>query len=921
MQPPRNPRKTARESIAHNIIRKTHKTPLSFYKISSYVSDTTSNPNFTDTLIIMLTFIAFAAAFPFYPYIIILVLLIVLFYLTQYNPFLGLVMLIVFIFPMIIYQTPAFAWVFMFAITASLIYGYMHHRSIIFAYLLFALAFSQLGYILFFPILTISVLIVGYKRSIILSVLVIFSIVAFAGVSGISNSGYILYNSTSAHLAIIKGSVPLNVINYTIPNKQIQSLSGMLPALAKSSSIFSSNMITININDIVTLYIGALGLGYLYIVETVIFAITLLTIDTVASASRSRYKGTKASIISIIFPLTFVLLSYNTINPTDAEFAFMSFFLAPAFIYILEFFNFKVVKSLDVKKQDVRMKFGEAFEDLSAGDSHETFDDIGNYDATKKELREAIINPIEQRGISKAYSIKPSKGLLLFGPPGTGKTMMMRALANDIHGGFFLVKTPNLVSAFPGETERTLSRIFDTARKNAPCVLLFDEIDSLAKNRNMPDVDEVHRQALSQLLVEIDGFVKLERVIVVGATNMPNLIDPALLRPGRLDKLIYMPLPDFNGRKKIFKIYLSKMPLASDVNIDELAESTERYSGADIKAVCESVAQIVGQDALMHHKVLEVTQNDIMNVITATKPSTTLSQLEEYNKFRIDFERSLHEEKSETKKQEIGLEDIIGLEDAKKAVVEAVQIPLMHPDLIKRYDIKPINGVLLFGPPGTGKTMFMKAVANEMKGVTVLQINGEDMANSDVEGTIATMKEIFNRARENIPSIILIDEIDSIIPKREGASEKSILLTGTLLQEIDGLKEFSGIVIIAATNRPDALDPAILRPGRFDKLLYIRPPNDNERALLFRDYLSKVPKDEGINFDALASETKGFTGADIANVCREAKTKALEEAMKSDSESEVTEEMLEGIIKNTKPSAPESLISTYMSFLLKYGSR
>ncbi len=922
MLQPRNPTKTIKSSIAQQVIRRRkHRTPISFYHISSIVSDSIANPNFIDTVLVLLTFLAFAIAFPFYPYLLIILILILEFFLTQKNAFLGLVVMVFFLFPMLIYQAPLFAWIFMLAISLSLIYGYMHHRTIIFIYMLFALAFSQLGYLFSITAIIISVLIVGYKRGIILSIVAILAIVMFSGLSGISNNSFILYNATYAHYQILKhGILSPTLLNYTIPSQKITNIGTFAGAFSASFHLFSSGIITMNLSNVLVALLYSLLCGYLYIVQIIFIVIIVFGIDSIAISSRSKFKGTKASIVGIAIPLVYAALQLNNIG-IGVIYAFISFLIAPALLYILEFLNVNIVKSLEVRKEDIRMKFGEAFEDLSSGESNETFDDIGNYEATKKELREAIITPIEQRGISKAYNMKPSKGILLFGPPGTGKTMMMRALANEIHGGFFLVKAPNLISAYPGETERAISRIFDTARKNAPCVLLFDEIDSIAKSRELPEVDETHRQALSQLLIEIDGFVKLDRVIVVGATNVPNLLDPALLRPGRLDRLIYMQLPDFNGRKKIFKIYLSKLPLAKDVDLDTLAENTERYSGADIKAVCESVAQIVGQDAIAHHKILEITQQDIMNVIAATKPSTTLSQLEEYNKFKIDFERSLHEETTEEAKEEIGLDDVVGLDEAKKAIVEAVQIPLMHPDLIKRYDIKPINGLLLFGPPGTGKTMLMKAVANEMRGVTILELNGTNIVNESPDAAMTEIKEIFNRARENIPSIIFIDEIDGILPKREGASEKGALLTSAVLQEIDGLKEFSGIVIIAATNRPDSLDPAMLRPGRFDKLLYIGPPNAAERAQMFRYYLKKTPLEENFDFDKIANESKGFTGADIANVCREVKTRALEQTMKTGEEVKIDVSSVESIIKTTKPSAPDTLLSTYMTFLMKYGKR
>ncbi|MGC8687289.1 MAG: AAA family ATPase [Candidatus Micrarchaeia archaeon] len=917
----RNPRSSVKESIATEIIRKEHKTPLTLYRFSSYISETVQNENFVDTLLIIATFLAFNAALPTYPYILDLVIIILLFYLTQKNSFLGLIALVFVLFPIAMYQVPALAWLYMFALSFSMIYGYMHYRTMLFGYLLFALAFSQLGFIIFIPTLILAVLTVGYKRGILMAIVVLLTIVAFSAISGINNSAYILYNGLSVHSMLVKSGVMSQfVFNNSTPTKSSTTILDFLPSMSAAYHIFANGTIINSLGDQFAAIAESLYFSLYYLIDVLIFPVAIFIIDAIAVSSRSKYRGTQASIAGIIFPLVYIGFSYNTISIYYAVLAMVSFAIAPALLYLLEFLNFKVVKSLDVRKQDIRMKFGEAFEDLSTGTSHETFDSIGNYDATKKEIKEAIITPIEQRGISKAYNIKPSKGILLFGPPGTGKTLMMRALANEIHGGFFLVKAPNLISAYPGETERAISKIFDTARKNAPCVLLFDEIDAIAKNRNMPDVDDTHKQSLSQLLVEIDGFVKLERVIVVGATNTPNLLDPALLRPGRLDKLIYMPLPDFNGRKKIFKIYLSKLPVSKDIDIDVLAENTERYSGADIKAVCESVAQMVGQDALAHHKILEVTQQDLLNVIAATKPSTSLAQLEEYNTFKIDYERSIHSEQRSTASKELGLDDVIGLDDAKKAIVEAVQIPLMHPDLIKRYDIKPINGLLLFGPPGTGKTLLMKAAASEMKGVTILQIDGTDIALNNSESAITQIKALFNRARENVPAIIFIDEIDGILPKREGASETAVQIMGAVLQEIDGLKEVSGIVVIAATNRPDALDPALLRPGRLDKLIYIRPPNNAERTAMFRYYLSKAPIQD-IDFSKIAEETKGFTGADIASVCREAKTRALEESMKAGIETKIDMAMLEGIIKSTKPSAPDTTLSPYLSFLARYGKR
>lgn len=910
--------------ISKEVIRKHAKSmPLGIYNMKDNFMRMAANASFLDALLLIVAFVAMVWGLGFYPWEIALVLLIILFVVVLFQPFIGLIVFTIFIFPIFMYQAPVLAWTFLFVAAGILFYGYMHYRVMAFTYLIVALALSPLGYLFVIPAFLFAILTIGNKRAIITLLISVILIVTFSGITGLQNTGYIVYNGQYAH-DVLSSAGPNSITGLDTWTKPSFGLLNLGAGFGQTLATFFSSQVTSQISASVPVIASALLISPAgYVIQLLLLIGVVIIVDWYAATSRAKFRGTTASLFGVIFPFSYVLLSLATGSSlVTPVLPIVSFIIAPATFYMMEYYDIGLVKTLDVRKQDIRMKFGEAFEDLGASNSSERFSDIGNYDSTKKEIRDAIIAPIEERGISRTYNIQPAKGLLFFGPPGTGKTMMMRALANEIHGGFFYVKSSNVISAFPGESEKMVTNVFTVAKKNAPCVLFFDELDTLALSREVTATDDAHKQALSQLLVEMDGFQKVSGVIFVGATNRPDLIDSAILRPGRIDKIIYMPLPDKDGRKKIFQKYLEKLPISDDVDMDDLAAKTERYSGADIKAVTEAVAQIVAQEATSQHKVLEITQEDIMSVIRHSKPSTSLAQIDSYKKFKLDFERSSFQEKvEEPGKQELALNDVIGVDDAKKAIRDAIEIPLTRPDLMKKYAIKPVNGVLFFGPPGTGKTMLMKAVSSEMKGVAMLELSGSELSEAGLERATATIKEVFNRARENAPAVIFIDEIDGIFPKREGASELMIQVTSEILTEIDGIKHEGNIVVIGATNRPDILDPAILRPGRFDKLVFVKPPGPTARSDLFKKYLSDVKVGEDVDYQKLGSETDGFTGADITGVCREAKTNALEQELKTGEDAKITMQMVEDVLKNAKPSATSDVVSQYKSFLNKYGQR
>ena len=328
---------------------------------------------------------------------------------------------------------------------------------------------------------------------------------------------------------------------------------------------------------------------------------------------------------------------------------------------------------------------------------------------------------------------------------------------------------------------------------------------------------------------------------------------------------------------------------------------------------------MVAQKASKSHAILQITQKDILDVLGAIKASTSLADIEKYTKFKLMFERTVYGIAKEEEKEEI---PVIGLEDVKKAVNESVEIPLKYPEMVKKYGIKPVNGILLFGPPGNGKTMMMRQISKSLKGVTMIELDTANILKMGSQEALEKIKEEFNLARENAPSIIFMDEIDGVFPKREtSTSQEFVQMTSELLKQIDGIKSFSDIVIIAATNRPDSLDPALLRPGRFDKLIFVKPPETDERIELFKQNLANINLANDVDFDKIGKETKGFTGADIANVCRQIKVNALKKNISENKEISISMQDIEAITKKTRPSASEIVVSQYLSFLSKYGER
>ena len=886
--------------------------PLTFYWFKEWLREFANNKYFPDAMLSFFALLSVSIAFPFYPIIILIPLLVLTFFLSRYHPLAGLMALLFITFPIYMYQAPLLAWFYAFFLTIALVFGFKHYRSIIFAYTLIVLPFSAIGYVIEIPIFVLGILYIGMKRSLIATTLAIMAIPVISALTGITAFAPITYNV--AGFRSMTGATPAF---------QLLSPSKTMPTL----SAFPSDMITgiesflisySYITEGIYLAFSAFAYGSAYIlIQLVVWLVVVLSISLYVMKHRSIYKSSESSLYALAILVVYAVLLYY-LGGSITLLSISGFIVAPLFLLILEFNDIDIVRVLDVMKRDFLSTFGESFEELSYG-VKESLSDIGNYDQTKNELTEAILQPIEHKGISGAYNIKPSKGILLFGPPGTGKTMLMRAISKEIRARFIYVKASSIISSSPGDSSKALSKIFDSARAHTPTVLFFDEIDGISAKR-ADSTSESNRELLSDLLSEMDGFQKIDGVVIVGSTNVPNLIDSALLRPGRFDRIIYMPLPDKSGRLEIFKKYAAKYPVSSDLDYEKLAKLTSRFSGADISAIFSETAAKVAGEAIKNSKPLKIQTSDLLTVISSVKPSTSLSQLELYEKFKIDFERRLNPELVE-KKQEILLDDVINISEAKKALDEAIRIPLEHPNLVKSYKIKNITGILLYGPPGCGKTMLMKAVSNQYSDIKLIHILGSDLSKEGYDNAVNTIKESFLRAKENAPSVIFIDEIDSLVPDRSNTSELGIKITSEFLREFEELKETEGVVLVGATNRPEAIDPALIRPGRLDKLIYVKPPGKDAREELFRKTLVDSPIASDINFATLSSASSGYTGAEIVEICREAKMQALEKTIEQngddyDSENKevLSMDMLLSIIKKTKPQASKIILSKYDIF-------
>ena len=534
-----------------------------------------------------------------------------------------------------------------------------------------------------------------------------------------------------------------------------------------------------------------------------------------------------------------------------------------------------------------------------------TYEDIGGLHEEIQRVREMVELPLRHPELFQRLGIEPPKGVLLHGPPGCGKTLLARAVANESEANFFSINGPEIMSKFYGESEARLREIFQQAQQNAPGIIFIDELDAIAPKREEV-TGEVERRVVAQLLALMDGLSGRGNVIVIGATNRPSALDPALRRPGRFDREIEIGVPDKQGRHEILQIHTRGMPLAEDVDLKKLADMTHGYTGADLSALGRETAmkalrrylpQINLEEERIPPSVLEkmeVTMEDFMN---AYKEVTPTAMREVYIEVPT-----------------VHWTDIGGLEEVKQELKEAVEWPLKNPEIFSRLGIKPPKGILLYGPPGCGKTLLGRAVATESE-ANFITIKGPEVFSKWVGESEKAIREVFRKARMAAPSVIFFDEIDSLVPRRglgfsdSGVSERVI---SQLLTEMDGIVSLEDIVIVAATNRPDMVDPAVLRPGRFDRLIYVPEPDEKSRLQIFQLYMKNMPLAKDVNLAQIVTMTKNYSGADIEALCREAAMHALRRDVNS---KEVTFADFQEAIKKIGPSVTPDMEKWYKAFM------
>jgi len=516
-------------------------------------------------------------------------------------------------------------------------------------------------------------------------------------------------------------------------------------------------------------------------------------------------------------------------------------------------------------------------EDEEANLADVGYDDIGGCRKQMAQIREMVELPLRHPQLFKSIGIKPPRGVLMFGPPGTGKTLMARAVANETGAFFFLINGPEIMSKMAGESESNLRKAFEEAEKNSPAIIFIDEIDSIAPKRDKTN-GEVERRVVSQLLTLMDGLKARSNIVVMAATNRPNSIDPALRRFGRFDREVDIGIPDPTGRLEILRIHTKNMKLAEDVDLEQIAADTHGYVGSDVASLCSEAAMQQIREKM-----------DLIDLDEDTIDAEVLDSLGvtmENFRFALGVSNPSALRETVVEVPTVTWKDIGGLEKVKQELQETVSYPVEHPEKFLKYGMAPSKGVLFYGPPGTGKTMLAKAIANECQ-ANFISIKGPELLTMWFGESEANVRDVFDKARAAAPCVMFFDELDAIAKSRGGGSGgdgggAGDRVINQILTEMDGMNAKKNVFVIGATNRPDQIDSAILRPGRLDQLIYIPLPDEVSRLSILTATLKKSPVAPQVSLEFLAKHTHGFSGADLAEICQRAAKLAIRQSIEAD---------------------------------------
>lgn len=517
------------------------------------------------------------------------------------------------------------------------------------------------------------------------------------------------------------------------------------------------------------------------------------------------------------------------------------------------------------------------------------YDDIGGCKKQMAQIRELVELPLRHPQLFKSIGIKPPKGILMYGPPGTGKTIMARAVANETGAFFFLINGPEIMSKMAGESESNLRKAFEEAEKNSPAIIFIDEIDSIAPKRDKTN-GEVERRVVSQLLTLMDGMKARSNVVVIAATNRPNSIDPALRRFGRFDREVDIGVPDAAGRLEILRIHTKNMKLADDVDLEAIASETHGFVGADVASLCsEAAMQQIREKMDLIDLEEETIDAEILDSLGVTMEN-----------FRFALGNSNPSALRETVVENVNVtwDDIGGLDEIKNELKETVEYPVLHPDQYHKFGLAPSKGVLFYGPPGTGKTLLAKAVATEVS-ANFISVKGPELLSMWYGESESNIRDIFDKARAAAPTVVFLDELDSIAKARGGshgdAGGASDRVVNQLLTEMDGMNAKKNVFVIGATNRPDQIDPALLRPGRLDQLIYVPLPDEVARLSILEAQLRNTPLEPGLDLKEIAKITNGFSGADLSYIVQRSAKFAIKDSIEAQIKISKAKEAEEGV--------------------------